>query len=324
MERLSRAIAGEGLDRLPVALWRRFPGDDQRAGDFAASLVAFQREYAWDMLNIYPADGTLTLDYGGQEAWQGDNDGANAVVKRAVSKSLEWTMLRPLDSGRGALGRLVETIGLCSEGLRDDTPLIVTLPSPLMQAQRLAGEGALRLHMRTQPDRVHSGLNTLTETTLRIIDALRRSGLNGIGYTVLHASAGQLSEDEYRLFGLPYDRRIFEGLPQSWWLTMLNFASPTPYFRIAAELRPSVVCWRDQEGDPDLVQGKLLAAGAVCGGWDAGAHLHYGTPVVIRDAARAAMQRTGERRLILSAGMPVPVTTPLANLRAARQSVERG
>ena len=34
-ERLEAAIAGQSVDRVPVALWRHFPGDDQDPSDLA-------------------------------------------------------------------------------------------------------------------------------------------------------------------------------------------------------------------------------------------------------------------------------------------------
>jgi hypothetical protein len=44
-ERLEKTIAGEATDRAPVALWRHWPGDDQRAADLARSVVEFQQTY---------------------------------------------------------------------------------------------------------------------------------------------------------------------------------------------------------------------------------------------------------------------------------------
>jgi uroporphyrinogen decarboxylase len=41
-ERLKATIQGEATDRMPVALWRHFPGDDQDPVSLAASTVAFQ------------------------------------------------------------------------------------------------------------------------------------------------------------------------------------------------------------------------------------------------------------------------------------------
>jgi uroporphyrinogen decarboxylase len=44
-ERLEATFAGEPVDRLAVALWRHFPGDDQRPADLAAATLAWQAQY---------------------------------------------------------------------------------------------------------------------------------------------------------------------------------------------------------------------------------------------------------------------------------------
>ena len=40
-ERLEKAIHGEEVDRVPVALWRHWPGDDQRPADLAEARLIF-------------------------------------------------------------------------------------------------------------------------------------------------------------------------------------------------------------------------------------------------------------------------------------------
>jgi len=72
-----------------------------------------------------------------------------------------------------------------------------------------------------------------------------------------------------------------------------------------------------------LTQGKSLVGGAVCGGVST-RDMHLGAPISIRDAARDALVQMAHRRLILSAGGGVPVTTPNSNFRALREAVERG
>jgi len=322
-ERLIRAVAGESLDRLPCTLWRRFPGDDQRAADFAASCVQFQRDYDWDMLIVYPADSALTADYPLQEEWRGDPDGRLTTLKHAVERSIDWTMLRPLDPTRGSLRRLLDALTIVIQAVNDAAPIVLTVLNPLTQAALLADHAQMIMHMRTQPDRLHSGLNTLTENTLRLIDALRRLPLAGICLSTQYASHLLVSEREYREFGLPYDRKIIEAIPAQWWMKMLHFSTPEPMLRIVGELSPTVVSWRDRDGDPDLSQGKLMVGGAVCGGWSAQMHLLLGNPGTIVDAARDAALKTNRRRLILSAAAPVPVTAPYSHLRAARRCVEQ-
>src|ERR1700694_263058 len=107
-ERLEKTIAGEATDRTPVALWRHFPGDDQRANDFATAVVDWQRRYDWDFVKVTPASSFSLIDYGAQDRWVGSLEGTREYTRRVVSRSLDWTDLRVLDPGRSALGRQVE------------------------------------------------------------------------------------------------------------------------------------------------------------------------------------------------------------------------
>ena len=59
-ERLEATISGEPVDRIAVALWRHFPGDDQRPDDLAAAHIAFQKEFDWDFVKVSPASAART------------------------------------------------------------------------------------------------------------------------------------------------------------------------------------------------------------------------------------------------------------------------
>ncbi|MBI5669174.1 MAG: uroporphyrinogen decarboxylase [Chloroflexi bacterium] len=322
-ERLTRTIAGEATDRVPVALWRHWPGDDQRAADLARSVVEFQKTYDWDIVKVTPASSYLIVDYGVQDVWEGNLEGTRTYIKRAVSRSLDWTELRPLDPARGSLGKQLECLNLVCESLKDDdAPIVATIFSPLAQAKNIAGKDLLTRHLRTHPDRVHTGLNTLTETTLRYVDALKRTGISGIFYAVQHASYDVLSEDEYKTFGLPYDRKILEALPGKWWFNLLHLHGESPMFRLCSQFPVQAINWHDQETEPDLPTGKSMFNGAVCGGLSRWQHVHHGTPSAIREQARNAINQTNARRFILSTGCVSMITSPLSNLRAVREAVE--
>lgn len=62
-ERLEATIRGESTDRAPVAL-RHFPVDDQDPADLAASTVAFQRQYDFDLIKVTPASSFCVRDWG--------------------------------------------------------------------------------------------------------------------------------------------------------------------------------------------------------------------------------------------------------------------
>src|SRR5690242_17559847 len=179
-ERLEKTIAGEQTDRVPVALWRHWPGDDQRPADLVEATVAFQQRYDWDFVKFTPTSSFAIADYGVQDRWVGSLEGTREYSKRAVNKSLDWTDLRVLDPSRGALGRQVEGLKLLKCALGSGKPLLQTIFRPLAQAKNISGSAALIKRMRLAPDRLKTGLNTITESTLRFIDAIRRSGISGI------------------------------------------------------------------------------------------------------------------------------------------------
>jgi uroporphyrinogen decarboxylase len=70
-ERLDNTLLGRPVDRAPVALWRHFPGDDQRSADFARAVLSFQKTYDWDFVKVTPFSAYCVADYGVQTKWCG-------------------------------------------------------------------------------------------------------------------------------------------------------------------------------------------------------------------------------------------------------------
>ncbi|MBC8171250.1 MAG: hypothetical protein H7X77_06245 [Anaerolineae bacterium] len=320
-ERLEKTVAGEPTDRVPVALWRSFPGDDQRAADLAQGVIAFQQQYDWDLVNIVPASNYAVIDYGLKDEWQGAADGQRISLKYPIKRSLDWTELRPLDPTRGEIGKQLDTVRLVTETLRGDDPppVLLTIYSPLAQATRLSGQTLFMRNFRTHSDRLRTGLNALTETTLRLIEVLKSTEIAGIYYVIEHADHDVLSESEYDLTALPFDRRILDALPASWWLNIVQLKGASPMFRFTSSYNAQAL----NVAETDLTIVRPLFGGAICGGLDIELQLRQGTPTTIRDGVRKAIFQMSQRRLILTGGSSALATTPLSNLRAVRDAVER-
>jgi len=322
-ERLERALAGDAVDRAPVVFWRHWPGDDQRVADLVWSTLTFQQLFDWDLVKVTPYSAGCVADYGAQSEWLGEISGDRTIVKFPVTRSLAWTELRALDPLRGESGKYVEALKLIGDGLRDaETPLVATLYSPLTQAALLSGEELLLGNIRTRVDRLRTALNILTESTLRLIDALKRTEVAGIWYVLRHAGFALLAEEEYRAIGMPYDLKILGTLPPKWWLNILQLDCHQPMVELAATYPMPILNWDAAETKPGLEEGRALYQGVLCGGLSSEKHLHQGTPSLVRDVTREVLQRLGTRRLILSAGKAIPVSAPLSNLRAVRAAVE--
>lgn len=322
-ERLEKAIAGELIDRVPVALWRHWPGDDQRAADLARAHIQFQQQYDWDFLLVTPSAHFMVTGYGLQDTWHGAISGKRDIIKTPITRSLHWTEIRPLEPNSGDLGKQIQCLQLIREGLDSQQPILQMIHSPLTQALYLAGKDAVLRTLRTQPERLRSGLNDLTESTLRFIEALyRQTQIDGIVYITDMATFSHLSIKEYQEFGIPFDSKIIDALPSTWWLNMIQLNGIAPMLHLFKDFSVQALNWSDREAVPNLGRVDIDFEGALCGGLGEQIHLNLGTPTTIRDAAKDAMNLMGRRRFILASGQTVPVTTPLSNLRAAREVVE--
>jgi uroporphyrinogen decarboxylase len=321
-ERLERAIIGEKFDRAPIALWRHFGGDDQRIADFVRATLDFQRQYDWDFIRTTPFSAHCVSDYGVEAVWDGAPSGDATIIKTIIKRSLDWTELRTLDPARGEIGKYLEALrGIITEADVLSVPVLATVYSPLSQARMLAGASTLLLHMRTAPQRVVTGLNTLTENTLRLFDALKKIGIAGVSYVMDCASFGVMSEEEYVQFGIPNDRKILETRNPRWWLNMLHLGD-NPMFALAASYPMQVINFDVTDKHLDWATVKTRTSQTLCAGLHIQTHLNLGTPTMIREAMREALIQTNRNRIIIGANQPLPATVPYSHLRMAREAVD--
>jgi uroporphyrinogen decarboxylase len=320
-ERLEAACAGERVDRPAVALWRHFPGDDQRPDDLAWATLMWQQTWDWDFIKVSPASSFCLVDWGAEDRWVGGDEGNREYTRRVISEAEGWTRLAMQDCRRGALGGQIECLRLIQSEVRDNTPYIQTVFSPLAQAKNLAGQERLIVHLRQVPEQVKAGLEVITQTTLAFIAAAKAKGIAGIYYAIQLANYGLLNEAEYREFGEPYDRRILAAVSDCWF-NLAHLHGRDGMFGLVSQYPIQALNWHDQESGPSLAEGQARFRGAVCGGLEHWEHLLRGEPEQIRGLVRQAVAQTGGKRIIVSTGCVAPVNAPFSNLRAVRQSVE--
>jgi uroporphyrinogen decarboxylase len=320
-ERLEATIRGEQTDRVPVALWRHFPVDDQDPAELAASTVAFQRQYDFDFVKVTPASSFCVRDWGAEDEWLGNQEGTREYRRQPVQSPKDWQALPRLNPDEGALGAQLRCLEQILEALGEEVPVIQTIFNPLAQAKNLVGRQNLLAQLRENPEEVRTGLETITDTTVGFIQAARRRGIAGIFLAVQHASWALLSEREYTEFGVPFDQRLLEAAA-GLWLNVLHLHGNRVMFDLLASYPVQVINWHDRETPPSLREGQVRFEGAVLGGlrqWDT---MLRGTPQQVQREAIDSLRQTGGRRFILGTGCVTPITAPWGNLRAARAVVE--
>lgn len=320
-DRLQSCLDGKILDRVPVALWRHFPVDDQTAAGLAASTVAFQKAYDFDLVKVTPPSSFCIQDWGATDVWEGSAEGTRTYNRRVIQKPEDWMKLAPLDPLAGRLGQQLEALRLIRQELGDKTPILQTIFSPLHQAKNLAGSEQLLIHLRKEPEALLAGLATIARTTQNFVEEARSTGIDGIFYAIQHARYNLLSVDEYLRFGRPFDLHILEPA-RDLWINMLHLHGSDIMFDLFLDYPLQVINWHDQETPPSLTDGLKLFKGAVCGGLRRDETMLLGDPKAIIAEARAAIQATYGERFILGTGCVVFTTVPHGNILAARHSVE--
>jgi uroporphyrinogen decarboxylase len=316
------AVAGNKVDRPPVALWRHFPGDDQRPEDLAAATVSFQQRWNWDLVKVTPASSFCVRDWGVGDRWVGNSEGTREYTRRAIERPGDWRRLQALDAHAGSLGAQLRCLEQIRGELGPDIPVIQTIFSPLSQAKNLAGNERLLVHLRRYPDDLRAGLETVAQTTAQFIELAMQTGIDGVFYAVQHARYEYMSEDLYAEFGRSYDLRLFEVVTQNGaWLNVLHLHGDDVMFDLLADYPVQVWNWHDQETPPSLSKGKRKVKGAVLGGLRQWETLLRGDPAQVRAEAQAALDETDGRRFILGTGCVSPVNAPFSNLQAVRDAV---
>jgi uroporphyrinogen decarboxylase len=318
LERIQQTIGGYATQPFPIFLMRHFPGDDQRISDYAQAMIHFQELFDWDVLVIHPPSSYAVTDYGVQSVWSGQLNGDRQLTKHVIHRSLDWTEIRNLDPQRGELGKQLEVTRQLVGHFQGHVPILMSIYSPLSQAMRLSGHATFVDHLRTRPDRLKSCLNILTETTINYVIALRRLGIDGVLYIVEYGDFGLLAKAEYESFGVPYDLKILGELEERTPFNLLHLRGNSPMFDVFKDYPTQAINWNSHADKVDLVQGKSLSLGAVCGGALTNGLL-FSTPSEIRQQAVHALREVNRRRIILTAEDAISVASPLANLKAFSQ-----
>lgn len=321
-ERLLAAFRGEEMDRVPVALWRHWPGDDQRAEDLARAHLDFQRQYDFDFLKVTPASSFCVEDWGVDAQWFGNVEGTREYVRRVVREPGDWARLPVLDPRQGALGRQVRCLEILREALGDEVPFLQTVFSPLAVAGYLAGDEVLLSHLRQHPEALRAGLEVITETLVRFVQEVERTGASGIFLALRHANHHLLCVEEYTHLGRAYDLRVLQAA-QGMWCNVLHLHGSHVMFDLVADYPVGAINWHDRETPPTLAQALARTDRALIGGLRQVETVLRGTPEDVRREAADAIAQTGGRRFILGTGCVAFVASPTSNLYAAREAVER-
>lgn len=320
--RINAAIEGGKADRVPVALWRHFPGDDQDPAKLAARTVEWQAQWDFDLVKFMPSGTYSVEDWGAKSVYEGAPNGARAIAVPGLRAPEDWRRLPRLDPRKGVLGAQNAALATAAKAFRGAVPILQTVFSPLTTARKLAGE-ALLAHLRSDPDAVEAGLRTITDASIDFGLAALEAGAHGFFLATQLATTDVLTTTEYERFGARFDLEFLKAMKSRTRLNMLHVHGENIMFDLMAGYPVEMVNWHDRLTAPTLRGALGRFAGALVGGVEERDLLVSGGEGAVRAQVRDAIEQTGGRRLIVGPGCVAAIAAPQQNIRAVIEEARK-
>ncbi|HEY7122594.1 MAG TPA: uroporphyrinogen decarboxylase family protein [Ktedonobacterales bacterium] len=308
-ERVRAAVKGAPVDRVPFCFWHHFKpeGSGQRMAEL--TLEFFHQKFSLDIIKIMP-----DLRYPAPEP--------------AITQPADWARLPRLNLDTPSFREQLVCIRALRSALGPDTPLILTLFSPLTMPFLFVGKAQALACLREQPESFEQGLKILAANERELVGAAIKAGADGIFFSCMGATNIDLTKEEYAQFGRPYDLQVLENAQDGWLNTVHVHADPaqsgdTLFFDWFVDYPISVMSWSDRLTGPSLSQALTLTDKCLMGGLHERGPLTRGSKQEIEHEMRDALAQTNGRRLILANGCSVPDDTPEEWLHVARKLIDQ-
>jgi uroporphyrinogen decarboxylase len=237
----------------------------------------------------------------------------------AIASPADWTQTpRLTEEDFAPTAHLVR--GLVEAAGRE-APVLLTLYSPFMWAQHLAGADVLQEHLRDHPAQAAKGLEISTENVLALVRACKRAGADGF-------YASTQGGEAFRFGGADLFERLVKPTDLAVWNEIaacrFNILHICDYEGAYDDLTPfldypgQVVNCSLEVGGKRMTprEASRLFGRPFMGGLERKGVLATGAPAEVRRAAQAVLDEAPER-FILAADCTVPGDTSWDNLKAA-------
>lgn len=319
-DRISAAIAGKPVDRVPVSAWGHFFLDETRAESFADRMLSFQEEYDWDFLKVHARASYHVEPFGWRYTASQSAAAGHQLAHTPIRHPEDWLKLRPVGLDADALQEQLTALQMMRDRLADDVPIIMTVFTPLDIAEKMLDRKPelLARHLQEAPEAIAHALAVFAETLNPFVARLVELGVEGVFFSTKWANAAKFSPTEYRDHCMAHELHMMkpaENLP----FNIMHLCENEVFLDTFADYPVSILHWNDSgPHNPSLRAGHVIGGKAVAGGIDP-AWLTKASPQEVEEKAVAAIRDMGGTGMILAPGCSLRVAaTSGANLRALR------
>lgn len=319
-ERVTAAVRGEPVDRVPFAVWRHFyPDENEGARKLAETTVAFTKRHQLDLVKYNPRAQYHAEPWGTRYEYSGAD--RPRAERHAVERAEDWGRIERRGIDEPAFTELLEGLRLVRDALAD-LPLVATIFTPIAVASYLVGHERIVEHVREHPERVLAALDPIADT-FRDLAAACCEIADGIFLATLPlASRDILTDAEYARFGTPYDLRVLEGARGAPLNVLHVCGENAPVVELGSSYDVAAVSWNVHgRANPGLDVFLARAPGrAAIGGLSEGAFLEASRDTAMAEA-RFGRSITRGRRWICAGPCTISVESRPEAIDAARDAL---
>ncbi len=288
-DRVSAALRGEPVDRVPVAFWLHNFATENSAEGLAAETLRLARTFDWDFLKPQSRAQCFAEMWGLRYAPSREQAVQYTVTHVPLATEADLLALAPVDPRAGALGEQLEALRRIRAAVGPDTPIIWTVFAPLMVLPFLmpGGKDEALGFMRSAPRAVEHALGAMAETLAAYARACVEEGADGLFYATNVATQSLHVCGE----GILFDE--FSNYPVT------------------------AFSWAAVPGNPTLADGHRRTGRAAVGGFPAKPHIASATGEALAGRARQAIAEMKGRWLLLGPDCSINPETPEPLLHAA-------
>jgi uroporphyrinogen decarboxylase len=304
IERVTRALKGDEVDRPPFSFWYHFGLQHMPGGKHAEAEVDFYRAYDLDFLKVM-SDYPYPLP-AGLEAVEGEED---------------WKRIEPVGADDPCWAEQLAALSIINDRIGREALFIETIFSPWTTARRLARSRGLVEARERYPEAALQAMDHIATSLASYAREAVTRGAAGIFLSLGAATDEVMTREDYEVWGRPFDLKVLEAVSEAPF-NVLHIHGRRIHFDAVMDYPAGAINWSHFATAPSLQEGKLRSGKAVLGGVDEAAAAHMSAPEISRQVA-AALGEVGTRGLIVAPGCSVPTDTPERNLRAIKAALEQ-
>jgi uroporphyrinogen decarboxylase len=304
IERVMKALRAEDVDRPPFGFWYHFGLQHLPGRKHAEAEVDFFRAYDPDFLKVmndypYPLP-----------------DGVEAVEAEE-----DWKRIAPVAGNDPCWAEQLTALSIISEEIGAEALFIETIFCPWTTARRLAPSGALQRARERFPETLLEAMENISASLALYAKEAVERGASGIFLSLSAASDDVMTQEEYRVWGRPFDLKILEAVKDAPF-NVLHIHGKRIHFDSLLDFPATALNWSHATTAPSLKEGRAGSGKTVMGGIDETTAAHL-SALEMREQVIETVAEMGVRGLIIAPGCSVPTDTPARNLRAVGEALTK-